>query len=232
MMQTCSSPLAKTLHCAISIIIASAFCCATGLAQQSYYPTEAGSSWFFDSGERIILETITETTFNTFIADDSITPDQVRVRLRRTGDVISSREVLSFTEDGVFAHGSSAAALQILYDPPLLIYPSAPLDVGQQWQSVTDIQALTFDGQAVDQPLTRVTITSTVLGIQGVETAAGRFNSLLIEQVTQLDVVGADGEAEPVETVRLEYFVPGLGVVAFVEDGREVVLEDTNFYIP
>lgn len=231
-MQTCSSLLAKTLHCTISIIIASTFCCATGLAQQNYYPIEAGSSWFFDSGERIILQTVTETTFNNFIDDDSISPSQVRVQLRRTGDVISSREILSFTEDGVLAHGNSAVALQIIYNPPLLVYPPAPLDVGQQWQSVTDIQTRSFDGQPLDQPLTRVTITSTVLGIQGVETGIGRFNSLLIEQVTQLDVVSADGEAEPIETVRLEYFVPGLGVVAFVEDDREVVLEDTNFYTP
>jgi hypothetical protein len=204
-----------------------------GQAQnEPYYPTEAGSSWFFDSGERIVLQTATETTFNTFIRDGTISPEHVRVQLRRVGDAISSREILSFGDAGVFSHGNSAGALQLVYNPPLLVYPPAPLEVGQQWQSVTDIQALTLSGQVANQAFTRVSITSTVLGIQGVETGVGRFNSLLIEQVTQLDVTNADGEAEPVETVRLEYFVPALGVVAFVEDGREVVLEDTNFYTP
>lgn len=201
-------------------------------AQQAYYPQQAGSSWFYDSGEQVFLERVPNLTFDTFVNREGITIDQVRVRVRRIGETEVAREVLSFSDAGVFLHGSTAGALSLIYEPPLLLYPPAPLEVGLTWRSETDVRSELRGSSESVQGITRVTLVGRVTGIQGIGSPLGNFNTFVIEQVSVVDT----GDV-PTESVRVAYFLPTVGVVAFVEDFAEddagrVVLEQTNFPIP
>lgn len=197
-------------------------------AQQAYYPQQAGVSWFYDNGEQVFLERVPSRTFDTFVNRDNVTIEQVRVRVRRVGETEVAREVLSFSEAGVFLHGSTAGALSLIYDPPLLLYPPAPLEVGLTWRSETDVQSRLRGSSESVQGVTRVMLTGTVMGIQGIGSPLGNFNTFVIEQVSVVDT----GDV-PTESVRVDYFLPAVGVVAFVEDAAgQVVLEQTNFAIP
>jgi hypothetical protein len=196
-------------------------------AQQAYYPQQAGASWFYDSGEQVFLERVPSRTFDTFVNRDNITIDQVRVRVRRVGEVEIAREVLSFSDAGVFLHGSTAGALSLIYEPPLLLYPPAPLEVGLTWRSETDVQSVLRGSSESVPGVTRVALTGTVTGIQGIASPLGNFNTFVIEQVSVVDT----GDA-PTESVRVDYFLPTVGVVAFDEGEGMRVLEQTNFPIP
>lgn len=200
-------------------------------AQQAYYPEQAGSSWFYQGGEQVFLERVPSSTFATFINRDTnredITANQVRVRVRRLGESEVAREILSFTDVGVLLHGSTAGALALIYDPPLLLYPPAPLDVGLTWRSETDVRSVLRGSSESLLGVTRVSFTGTVTGIQGISSPLGNFNTFVIEQVSVVDT----GDT-PTESVRVAYFVPTLGVVAFAEDEGLQVLEQTNFPMP
>lgn len=206
-------------------------------AQQAYYPQQAGASWFYDSGEQVFLERVPSRTFDTFVNRDNvnrdnvnrynITIDQVRVRVRRIGQTEVAREVLSFSDAGVFLHGSTTGALSLIYEPPLLLYPPAPLKVGLTWRSETDVQSVLRGSNETVPGVTRVALTGTVTGIQGIASPLGNFNTFVIEQVSVVDT--GDGLTE---SVRVDYFLPTVGVVAFDEGAGQVVLEQTNFPIP
>ena len=156
-------------------------------AQQAYYPQQAGVSWFFDSGdnsdnvdngEQVFLERVASLTFETFISEtfinrQGISSNQVRVRVRRVGEAEVAREVLSFSDAGVFLHGSTAGALSLIYEPPLLLYPPAPLEVGLTWRSETDVRSKLRGSSESRQGVTRVTLTATVTGIQGIGSPLG-----------------------------------------------------------
>ena len=140
-------------------------------AQQAYYPQQAGVSWFYNNGEQIFLERVPSLTFETFISEafihrEGVSSDQVKVRVRRVGETEVAREVLSFSDAGVFLHGSTAGALSLIYDPPLLLYPPAPLRVGLTWRSETDVQSRLRGSSESVQGVTRVSLTGTVTGIR------------------------------------------------------------------
>ena len=98
----------------------------------------------------------------------------------------------------------------VTYTPPLLFYPPAPLQVGQTWSSTTQLQGL------------EITLSAEVLGVSGVQTAAGRFNALQIRQQT---ITSSGGQ-----TFIDQFFVPTVGIVRTVtQDGTTIDLIEKNF---
>ncbi|MFW5899508.1 MAG: hypothetical protein ACOCUN_03470 [Jiangellaceae bacterium] len=162
-------------------------------AQGSYYPDTPGISWTYSNGETQTLGGPREVVGGSHI-----------VLTHAFEGVPVSEEYLSF-DDGVRSHGTAAGGEVMAYDPPLLVYPPSPLEPGDTWESTTQV-----DG--VD-----ITLTGEVLGVEGIETPAGRFNALRLRQTTLTSSGG--------RTALDVYFVPTVGVVRFVtQDGTRVDL--------
>lgn len=165
----------------------------------SYYPHRAGMSWTYDSGETQQLA-----------GPRTVDGQQVMVLTHYFNGVPVSEDYLQYGPDGVKTLGTAAGGKVTRYDPPLEVYPAAPLKPGMQWRSTTKLPG--FD----------ITLSAQVLAVRGVETTAGRFNALQIRQTT----VTSNGA----ETVMDLFFVPSVGVVRFVtRDGTSVDLIDKNF---
>ncbi|HKI58788.1 MAG TPA: hypothetical protein VKA00_06215 [Trueperaceae bacterium] len=165
----------------------------------SYYPHRTGLSWTYDSGETQQLA-----------GPRTVDGQQVMVLTHYFNGVPVSEDYLQYGPDGVKTLGTAAGGKVTRYDPPLVVYPTAPLEPGMQWQSTTKLPD--FD----------ITLSAQVLAVRGVETPAGRFNALQIRQQT----VTSNGA----QTVMDLFFVPSVGVVRFVtQDGTTVDLIDKNF---
>jgi hypothetical protein len=161
-------------------------------AQDEYYPHAAGTSWTYDSG-------ITQQMSGPSQLDGAA----VMVLTHYFEGQPVSEDYLSYGPDGVFTLGSASGGRLLRYDPPLLVYPPAPLEVGATWRSTTDLGAFS------------ITLDAEVLGVRGVQTPAGRFNALQVRQRT-LTSTGAS-------TLLDLFFVPGVGVVRFVTQDGSVV---------
>ncbi|UWX63366.1 hypothetical protein [Deinococcus rubellus] len=82
--------------------------------------------------------------------------------------------------------------------PPLTVYPSSPLTLGQRWESTSG----------------SLKLSSRVMGSEPLSLSAGNFNALLIRS----DVSSGGGTS-----TQYSYFVPGLGVVRYQTAGGQVV---------
>lgn len=165
-----------------------------GAGARDYFPVGDGFTWTYSSGETQVMAGP---------RDFEGTP--VWVLTHYLDGMPISEDYLVYDETGVRTLGSAAGGQVVRYDPPLRIYPAAPLAVGEQWQSTTDLGVFS------------ITLASEVLGLRGVQTTAGRFNALQIRQRT-LTSSGAS-------TVLDVFFVPGVGVVRFVtQDGTVIDL--------
>ncbi|MEJ2666899.1 MAG: hypothetical protein P8Z81_07365 [Deinococcales bacterium] len=150
----CSAPLAVLLVTALTAWSLAA-------APNGYYPSKAGLSWTYSSGETQQLS-----------GPRTVDGHQVMVLTHFFNGVPVSEDYLQFTDQGVKSLGTAAGGKITRYDPPLSIYPAGPLRPGMQWQSTTKLPG--FD----------ITLSAQVLGIRGVKTEAGRFNALQIRQQT------------------------------------------------
>jgi len=169
-------------------------CLGMVAAQAAYYPHGEGQSWTYDSG-------VTQSMSGPHDLDGVA----VMVLTHYLDGVPVSEDYLAYGPEGVRTFGSASGGQVLRYDPPLLIYPPAPLEVGASWRSTTDLGSFS------------ITLDAEVLGLRGIQTPAGRFNALQVRQRT-LTSTGAS-------TLLDLFFVPGVGVVRFVtQDGTLVDL--------
>lgn len=180
--------------------ILAVFLLLTGFAfTQEYHPQEPGYSWTYTNGETQALSGPRE-----------VGGQQVMVLTHWLHGEAVSEDYLVYAPDGVHHVGTAAGGSILNYAPPLLAYAAGPFSAGQQWQSTSTISGL------------RLTMSAEVLGTQGVETPAGRFNAFQIRQVTVTSTGG--------QTVLDAYFVPSVGVVRYVlQDGTIINLLERNF---
>lgn len=172
---------------------------ASGMAAaQGYYPSEPGMTWTYSNGETQSLD-----------GPRQVGEREVLVLTHAMQGVPVSEEYLSY-EDGVVSFGTAAGGDVMTYQPPLRVYPPSPLEPGASWESTTTVEGV------------EITLASSVEGVQGVETPAGRFNALRIRQTTATST-GA-------RTELVLFFVPSVGVVRFeTRDGTLVDLIEKNF---
>ena len=167
-------------------------------ATQAYYPNGDGLSWTYSSGETQVMQ-----------GPRDLDGQTVMVLTHFFEGAPVSEDYLVYGE-GVDSVGTAAGGQRFLYSPPLAVWPPAPLAPGLTWQSTTDVAGVSL------------TLSAEVLGLQGIQTAAGRFNAFQVRQVT-LTSSGA-------RTVLDMYFVPTVGIVRFVsQDGTTVDLIERNF---
>lgn len=159
-----------------------------------YFPRDDGMTWTYSSGETQVLSGPRDWNGRS-----------VMVLTHYLQGIPVSEDYLVFEDGVVLTVGSASGGSAIRFDPPLVVYGGSPLQVGDQWQSTTDLGDFS------------ITLASEVLGLRGIQTSAGRFNALQIRQRT-LTSTGAS-------TVLDIYFVPSVGIVRFVtQDGTIVDL--------
>ena len=157
---------------------------AAAAPPKDYYPHALGMTWHYTSGE-----------VQKFVEVREMAGAEVWMLEHRYADGARMVEALAFRDDGVWVLAVQSAGETLAYDPPLKLYPPPPLKKGLSWQQTTTLRGQTLELSAV------------VLGIQGVEVPAGRFNAFRIQTRLQ-----AAGGAESVVDL---YFVPGVGVVRY-----------------
>lgn len=172
---------------------------ALGAAQEAYYPSRPGLSWTYSNGE------LQELSGPREFAGQPVT-----VLLHSLQGLPTSEDYLVYDEQGVRTLGTAVGGQALAYDPPLALFPPAPLQVGQTWQSTARVQGID------------ITLGFEVLGVRGVQTPAGRFNALQIRQQT-VTSTGA-------QTVLDLFFVPSVGTVRWVtQDGTVIDLIEKSF---
>jgi len=151
---------------------------------KDYYPHAIGMTWRYTSGE-----------VQTFVERREMEGQEVWMLEHRYADGARMVEALAFRDDGVWVLAVESAGETLVYDPPLKLYPPPPLRKGLSWQQTT-----TLRGQTIE-------LSAYVLGVEGVEVPAGKFNAYRIQ--TRLRAAGG------AESVVDLYFVPGVGVVRY-----------------
>lgn len=194
------TPARRYLPRRIAGVALLAWLAAAGAAAQPYYPYGDGLSWTYSSGETQIMQ-----------GPRLLDGQEVMVLTHYFEGAPVSEDYLIFRDDGsVVSVGTASGGQRFAYDPPLLIWPAPPLQPSQTWQSTTEVAGISL------------TLSSEVLGLQGVRTSAGRFNAFQVRQVT-LTSSGA-------RTILDLFVVPTVGIVRFVsQDGTTVDLIDRNF---
>jgi hypothetical protein len=173
--------------------------CAALAHAQSYYPSSEGLSWTYSNGE---------TQF--FAGTRELAGRQVTLFLHSLQGTPVAEDYLIFDAQGVRMVGTAAGGQLLLYEPPLLIYPPEPLNVGQSWRSTARVGDI------------EITLSAEVIGIAGVQTPAGRFNALQIRQQTVTSTGG--------QTLIDVFFVPAVGIVRTItQDGTVIDLIEKNF---
>ena len=168
-------------------------------AQESYFPNHDGLSWTYSNGET-----------QTLAGPRLVNGQSVMVLTHALEGVPVSEDYLFYDPTGVLSLGTAAGGRTLVYTPPLVIYQGERLEVGDAWASITRVGDL------------EITFQAEVLGVRGVQNAAGRFNALQIRQTT-VTSTGA-------QTTLDLFFVPTVGVVRTVtEDGTVVDLIEKNF---
>lgn len=167
---------------------------ATTRAQGEYYPHGDDLRWTYDSG-------VTQHMRGPHDVDGT----SVMVLTHYLDGTPVSEDYLMYGPDGVRSLGTAAGGQVMRYEPPLLIYPAPPLEIGTTWRSTTDLGVFS------------ITLDAEVVALRGIQTPVGRFNALQVRQRT-LTSTGAS-------TLLDLFFVPGVGVVRFVtQDGTVVDL--------
>ncbi|WP_245526761.1 hypothetical protein [Marinithermus hydrothermalis] len=165
-------------------------------AEPDYYPHALGLAWVYDSGEEQV-----------FVEERELDGQRVWVLEHRFSGKARYADVVRYGEDGVWLLGIVLDGEFKPYDPPIQLYPPAPLWVGREWGSRSSL-----DGQ-------RVVVVARVLRVEGVTVPAGRFNAFVIRG----SLTTESGGSRVMDT----YFVPGVGVVRFAtQDGGAIDLID------
>lgn len=168
-----------------------------GTLARDYYPVGNGFTWTYSSGETQVMT-----------GPRDFEGASVMILTHYLDGIPVSEDYLLYG-DGVQTLGTASGGQVVRFDPPLIVYLGAPLEVGDAWQSTTQLGDVS------------ITLAAEVLGLRGVQTAAGRFNALQIRQRT-LTSSGAS-------TVLDIYFVPAVGIVRFVtQDGTIIDLIDLS----
>lgn len=161
-----------------------------GSAFPNYYPNKPGTRWTYSSGETQIIGT-------------PITHKGVKVTpvSHQYGSTTYTQDLLEFRADGsVWLRGVNAGGRLSWYNPPLNVYPPAPLSPGMKWSGAT----------------ANLKTSNTVVGVTPLKLAAGTFNALTIRTDTN-----AGGKI----STQLTYFVPTMGIVRYeTADGSRIDL--------
>ncbi len=194
-----AAPVAPRLRAPLLLALLALATASVATAQTEYYPAAVGTSWTYDDGETHRLSAWTDPP-------DGL-PDGA-VAVRRTHalrGVPISEELLVVSADGVRAYGTAAGGVVTRYDPPLPLFPAAPLEAGTTWQGSARAGDVTW------------TIQGEVVGPRGVRTPAGRFNAVHVRRTVTTDT-GARSRVDL-------FVVPSLGVVRrLTPDGAQVDL--------
>jgi hypothetical protein len=168
-------------------------------SQEAYYPSRDGLSWTYNNGETQVLSGV--KTVGGYTAS---------VLVKYIEGAPIAEDYMVYDAQGVSMVGTAANGMTLEYTPGLVIYPVSPLQVGQSWKSKANLSGY------------EITITAEVIGVRGVETAAGRYNALQVRQQTITSTGG--------QTITDFFFVPSVGVVRWVmQDGTTIDLIDKNF---
>jgi hypothetical protein len=165
-----------------------------GSAQSPYYPQSLGWSWTYSNGAT-----------QTFTGTRDLAGRVAVVLTHSFRGVPVSEDYLDYS-NGVRLLGTSVGGTVTTYDPPLLLFPPPPLQVGMRWSTTSAAS----DG-------TTLVISVSVTGVQGLRTAVGSYNALVIRST----VSTSSGAASVVNS----FFVPAVGTVRYVtSDGGTVDL--------
>jgi len=160
----------------------------------NYYPHKVGMTWVYDSGETQTYESVRNQD------------GQEVWELSHSYDgKVRYTDYLIFDENGVWLLGVDTGSGVMPYDPPIQIYPAAPLRVGESWSSRTKFRGA------------NLAVVNKVIGIEGVIVPFGRYNAFVIRS----SLTAQGGGASVVDM----YFVPGIGVVRYAtQDGGQIDL--------
>jgi hypothetical protein len=169
------------------------------LAQESYYPARDGLTWTYSNGETQMMS-----------GSRDVSGQAASILLKMYGGVAVSEDYLVYDANGVKMVGTAANGQLLAYSAALQVYPPSPLQVGQSWKSKASVSGI------------EISLAGEVLGVRGVETAAGRFNALQVRQQTVTSTGG--------QTIVEFFFVPSVGIVRWVmQDGTTIDLIEKNF---
>jgi hypothetical protein len=150
----------RALALLAALLVAPLWAFVARAQEGNYYPSAAGLSWTYSSGETQMLG-----------GPRDFEGVQVMVLTHYFDGVPVSEDYLVFAQD-VLSLGTASGGQVVSYIPPLQVYGPAPLSVGQRWVSNTRVSGFEIE------------LTAEVVAVRGVETPAGRFNALQIHQVT------------------------------------------------
>ena len=177
-----------------TLIVALGLLLVSSQAQNNYYPTRVGMRWVYSSGE-----------IKEYAREDTVFNTKVLVLQTTIKDQLAAEDYIVSNANGVTFLGNKVGQQITKFSPPLILYPKAPLKVGMQWQSVSDV------GGA------KITMATQVIGTAGVKVKAGRFNAFIIRST----FYQADGSSTTTDL----YFVPSIGTVRTInEDGSSIDL--------
>ncbi len=177
------------------LIVLLAFFFVSSQAQNNYYPTKIGMRWVYSSGE-----------IQEYSREDVFFGTKVLVSQRTIKDQLASEDYVVSNANGVAFLGTRVGQQTTRFNPPLVLYPKAPLKVGMQWQTTSDV------GGGY-----KVTSATQVIGTGGVKVKAGRFNAFIVRTT----LYQPDGTSSTTDL----YFVPSIGTVKTVlEDGTSIEL--------
>ena len=191
-------------------------------AAQNYYPAEVGNMWTlntadeteqrryaitgtedFNGLEVLILDIETEV-----LGTDVIVPDRYFITADDTGLTLHQ----STTDEGTFG------IAKIVYEPPILFFPSSPT-LGQQWQ-ITGETELLLVGAASN-------VTSVeVVAIEDVVTPAGTFEGCAKIQLSY-KITTALVTLRPIEYL---WLAPDVGPVKF-QNPQEIVFDLISYNV-
>ncbi len=168
-------------------------------AQESYYPSRSGLSWTYNNSETQIISDYTDANGNT-----------AKALVHYLNGQPVSEDYMIYDEQGVRSFGTASGGQAYQYAQPLIIYPPAPLQIGNTWSSTTKLAGF------------EISLSGEVVAVRGVQTPVGRFNALQIRQKT----VTSTGAQTTIDL----FFVPSIGVVKWItEDGVVIDLIEKNF---
>ena len=171
-----------------ALIVLLGFLLVSSQAQNNYYPTRVGMRWVYSSGE-----------IQEYAREDTVFNTKVLVLQHTMKDQLTGEDYIVSNANGVTFLGNKVGQQTIQFKPPLILYPKAPLKVGMQWQSTSDV------GGGY-----KITASTQVIGTGGVKVKAGRFNAFIIRST----FYQPDGSSTTTDV----YFVPSIGTVKTVND--------------
>ncbi len=177
---------AVLLILALSLALASA---------PNYYPHKIGMTWIYTSGETQAFESVR-----------NVKGQEVWELSHSYDGKVRYTDYLSYDANGVWLLGVDTGAGIMPYDPPIKVYPAAPLRVGQSWSSRTKFRGA------------NLVVVNKVTAVEGVVVPFGRYNAFVIRS----SLTAQGGGASVVDL----YFVPGIGVVRYAtQDGGQIDLQ-------